>query len=308
MRVCACPSACLHACEFARPCLGLQDRRPRRGSAVYSGISCILGVTDPVPGWQPGSAYAVYGRGRVYGSWSMGRSKQYWYLAEQELVTADNLALWSTEDALKGMDEMWNWFHPYNAHALFSRTTRAVKVGFFEVPRAVPMVGGGGGRGGRGEGGVGGEAGSDGLRRGAVSGHCVALIGDAAHAMLPTLNQGGNASIEDAAVLAGALAKHCAPFWLEDGGNSSSSSSRRSSLPEHEGPSFVVAAALEDYSRARASRVRQLMAMSRSTAMWQTSYNPIVQALHRAMLRWSPESIMQQRLDYAFGYKAESAL
>ncbi|CAI5948468.1 unnamed protein product [Closterium sp. NIES-64] len=88
------------------------DRKPSRGSAAYSGISCILGVTSSVPDWLKGSAYWVLGPGKVYGTWSMGRDKQYWFLSEQELITADNLAMWTPSDALKGMDDMWNWFHP----------------------------------------------------------------------------------------------------------------------------------------------------------------------------------------------------
>ncbi|CAI5482276.1 unnamed protein product [Closterium sp. Yama58-4] len=173
------------------------DRKPSRGSAAYSGISCILGVTSSVPDWIKGSAYWVLGPGKVYGTWSMGRDKQYWFLSEQELITADNLAMWTPSDALKGMDDMWNWFHPYDAHAMFSRTVRAVKIGFFELPADAPWVGGApsvGGGGGKVEGRVvvGGE-------------NRVVLMGDAAHAMLPTVNQGANSAIEDAAVLARAL-------------------------------------------------------------------------------------------------------
>ncbi|CAI7817926.1 unnamed protein product [Closterium sp. NIES-54] len=297
------------------------DRKPSRGSAAYSGISCILGVTSSVPDWLKGSAYWVLGPGKVYGTWSMGRDKQYWFLSEQELITADNLAMWTPSDALKGMDDMWNWFHPYDAHAMFSRTIRAVKIGFFELPADAPWVGGapsvGGGGGGKVEGRVvvGGE-------------NRVVLLGDAAHAMLPTVNQGANSAIEDAAVLARALTKYCFSPTMQHSISSDSSSTGSSSDSSSEGstegttssssPSVVynwqneavaaVPTALAAYAAAREARVRRMIAVSRRTGQWQTSYNPLVQRLQQGLMQFTPQSAMERSMDWMYKYRGPEGM
>ncbi|GJP56111.1 hypothetical protein CLOM_g15165 [Closterium sp. NIES-68] len=294
------------------------DRRPTRGSAAYSGISCILGITSSVPDWLKGSAYWVLGPGKVYGTWSMGRDKQYWFLSEQELITADNLAMWTPSDALKGMDDMWNWFHPYDAHAMFSRTVRAVKIGFFELPADAPWVGGApnGGAGGGGGGKVAGRVVVGGENR-------VVLLGDAAHAMLPTVNQGANSAIEDAAVLARALTKYCVAPTMQHSrssstssststnGNSSNNSSSSSSSSTYEWrneASAAVPGALAAYAAAREARVRRMIGVSRRTGQWQTSYNPVVQRLQQAVLQWTPQSAMERSMDWMYKYRGPEGM
>lgn len=106
----------------------LQDVFPEGSTTpLYSGISCLLGVTSSVPESIKGSAYWVLGKGRMYGTFSMGRKKQYWFLTKKEpLADAEGLGSsgggsggagaaeglgrleegkWTPTDAILGMDE-----------------------------------------------------------------------------------------------------------------------------------------------------------------------------------------------------------
>ncbi|GBG89345.1 hypothetical protein CBR_g49055 [Chara braunii] len=238
----------------------------------YSGISCVLGVTKSVPESVQGNVYWIFGPGRVYGTWSMGKQKQYWFLGEREGFQPTNgnsngngsitgggygkgganngngagSQLWSDDAALKGMDRMWNWFHPYDHHAMFNRTTRMVKVGMFETPWRGPWSRGN-----------------------------IALVGDAAHAMLPTINQGANMAIEDACAVARALAYET--NRLSD--------------------------ALSRYEEFRKKRVRRLMHVARVVGFMQTTDNNFVRKMNEIAFKVAPQSIFERSMDWIMSYK-----
>lgn len=300
-------------------CCVLQDVS-REGSTTpqYSGISCLLGVTSSVPESIKGSAYWVLGKGRMYGTWSMGRKKQYWFLTKKEPLIGpqgdsttsssssgaraeDGLGRleegkWTPTDAILGMDEQWNWFHPYDHHAMLSRTVRAVKVGFYEMPQGQRLFLVGPPRGGLGT--------------------RVAILGDAAHAMLPTVHQGANLAIEDAAALAQALTARCKSLGAGAGGAEPSGGARRqgggakphiveSSSGDH-ALSECLQLALEDYTSVRASRVQKVAGMSRRTGLWQTSENAGVDFVRTGALKWIPHYTVERSLDWIYNYTVPS--
>jgi salicylate hydroxylase len=105
-----------------------------------------------------------------------------------------------------------------------------------------------------------------------VSGR-VALVGDAAHAMAPSAAQGGAQAIEDAWVLAAALAE------------------RSDDLP----------AALRSYETTRRSRVEKIAReAARNLAVYNMRGPPA--AARNFVLKMLPESRMLQRVDWLFGW------
>eukprot|EP00475_Leptophrys_vorax_P012926 TRINITY_DN19301_c0_g1_i2.p1 TRINITY_DN19301_c0_g1~~TRINITY_DN19301_c0_g1_i2.p1 ORF type:complete len:119 (+),score=7.88 TRINITY_DN19301_c0_g1_i2:87-443(+) len=116
--------------------------------------------------------------------------------------------------------------------------------------------------------------------------------------MLPTVNQGANCSIEDAAVLARVLAKHCGQQVVEGAGAGGGGS----------GVGSAVSAALAEYAAVREERVKRLMGLSRRTGLWQTSYNPVVQRLQQAALRWTPQAAVERSMDWIYKYRGPEGL
>jgi 2-polyprenyl-6-methoxyphenol hydroxylase-like FAD-dependent oxidoreductase len=104
-----------------------------------------------------------------------------------------------------------------------------------------------------------------------VSGR-VALLGDAAHAMLPNLGQGGCQAIEDAAVLGASLAN-----------------------------GTPVTEALRAYERSRKPRAEKVARQSRQMSGLAHQRNPAVVALRNIAMRAAPAGATLRRLDDLVG-------
>jgi FAD-dependent urate hydroxylase len=104
----------------------------------------------------------------------------------------------------------------------------------------------------------------------------VAVLGDAAHPMLPNLGQGACQAIEDAVELGGALAR------VED-----------------------VPAALAAYSRRRAKRTAAVVRASRRMARIAHLQNPVAVALRNWLMQAEPSSASRRRLAPIIGYEIE---
>lgn len=107
----------------------------------------------------------------------------------------------------------------------------------------------------------------------------VALVGDAAHAMMPSLGQGGNQAIEDAVVLA----------------HHASVPTRHTAVPTHpsgSAPAFVPSAALAAYTAERLPRTTAIVRKAaRTGAVTLLSARPAValrSALVRSVSRFGP--------------------
>lgn len=102
----------------------------------------------------------------------------------------------------------------------------------------------------------------------------IALLGDAAHAMLPTLGQGGCLALEDAVVLATVLS---APGEVPGGGD---------------GPGGVdIGAALMAYDQARRPRDQRLAAASDQIAKITQLRHPAALFLRDLMVRLTPPKL-----------------
>ena len=104
-----------------------------------------------------------------------------------------------------------------------------------------------------------------------VSGRA-ALLGDAAHAMLPNLGQGGCQAIEDAAALAAALAT-----------------------------GVDVLDALTTYEHARKPRAEKVARQSRQMSGLAHQRNPAAVALRNVAMRATPAGATLRRLDHLVG-------
>jgi salicylate hydroxylase len=106
-----------------------------------------------------------------------------------------------------------------------------------------------------------------------MAGARLALLGDAAHPVLPFLAQGGALAIEDAAVLAAALARHPAN----------------------------VAAALAAYAAGRRRRARRIQANARRNGIVFHAAGPVALARDLVMRRLGPDG-MAQRYAWIYGW------
>ncbi|MFK4542518.1 2-polyprenyl-6-methoxyphenol hydroxylase-like FAD-dependent oxidoreductase [Streptomyces tendae] len=107
----------------------------------------------------------------------------------------------------------------------------------------------------------------------------VTLLGDAAHPMLTSLGQGAAMAIEDAVVLADAMARH-----TDD-----------------------PRAGLRAYEDARRERTRAMVANARRTSDLEQLEHPVATALRNAFLRWVPKSVLARPLEAALTFTPPGA-
>ena len=99
----------------------------------------------------------------------------------------------------------------------------------------------------------------------------VALIGDAAHAMMPNLAQGGAQALVDAVVLADALGKHGA-----------------------------TAEALRDYQRRRIGTARRTVKLSRQVGKLAHLRSGQLRRLRNVVMRNTPDFLTRKRMERLF--------
>lgn len=104
----------------------------------------------------------------------------------------------------------------------------------------------------------------------------VTLLGDAAHPMLTSLGQGAAMAIEDAVVLAHAVARHPGD----------------------------PRAGLRAYEDARRERTRTMVTASRRTSALEQLEHPAATALRDTFLRWVPKSVLSRQFEAALTFPA----
>ncbi|MET9836052.1 FAD-dependent monooxygenase [Streptomyces sp. NPDC006385] len=144
---------------------------PHHPGAVYSGFTTWR-VVIPVPGAQFAS-HETWGPGRIWGSHPLKDGRVYAYAAA--LAPAGERA--SDDEKAELLRRYGDWHEPIPAILAAARPEDVLRHDVHHITEPLPAY-----------------------HRGRV-----ALLGDAAHAMPPTLGQGGNQAIEDAVV----LAHHC---------------------------------------------------------------------------------------------------
>ncbi|MEU6218524.1 FAD-dependent monooxygenase [Streptomyces sp. NPDC047022] len=141
---------------------------PGHPGAVYSGFTTWR-VVIPVPGAEFDS-HETWGRGRMWGTHPLNDGRVYAYAAA--VVPAGRRA--PDDEKAELVRLFGDWHDPVPAVLAAARPTDVLRHDVHHIAEPLPAY-----------------------HRGRV-----ALVGDAAHAMPPTLGQGGNQAIEDAIVLA----------------------------------------------------------------------------------------------------------
>ncbi|WP_328441691.1 FAD-dependent monooxygenase [Streptomyces sp. NBC_00444] len=144
---------------------------PQHPGPVYSGFTTWR-VVIPVPGAEPAS-HETWGRGRIWGTQPLKDGRVYAYAAA--LAPAGERA--PDDEKAELVRLFGDWHDPIPAVLAAARPEDVLRHDVHHIADPLPA-----------------------FHRGRV-----ALLGDAAHAMPPTLGQGGNQAIEDAIV----LAYHC---------------------------------------------------------------------------------------------------
>ncbi|MEU6179991.1 FAD-dependent monooxygenase [Streptomyces coeruleorubidus] len=144
---------------------------PGHPGPVYSGFTTWR-VVIPVPGAEFAS-HETWGRGRIWGTHPLKDGRVYAYAAA--MTPAGGRA--PDDERAELLRRFGDWHHPVPAVLAAARPEDVLRHDVHHIAEPLPSY-----------------------HRGRV-----ALVGDAAHAMPPTLGQGGNQAIEDAIV----LAHHC---------------------------------------------------------------------------------------------------
>jgi 2-polyprenyl-6-methoxyphenol hydroxylase-like FAD-dependent oxidoreductase len=182
----------------------------------------------------------AWGRGQLFGAARLTQERLYWFASARGPESSDRTARAERELLL---EQFGDWHAPIPAIIDSTAPEAIIRTPLRELRPMATWVSG-----------------------------RVALLGDAAHAMLPNLGQGGCQAIEDAAVLAASLASSA-------------------DVPE----------ALGAYERARKPRAEKVARQSRRMSGLAHQRNPAVVALRNIAMRAAPASATLRQLDDLVG-------
>jgi 2-polyprenyl-6-methoxyphenol hydroxylase-like FAD-dependent oxidoreductase len=210
----------------------------------YSGFTAWRGIVSPGPevlaALRPGE---YYGRGQLFGAGRVDEERVYWWASARLQQTESPFEPAEKETLLKRFE---GWAEPLAALVVATPADAILR----DLLRQRPPLS-------------------------HLAEDRVAMIGDAAHPMLPNLGQGAGQAIEDAVELAGSVA----------------------AAPDDLGT------VLENYSDRRARRVAGIVRQSAQMARIGHLRNPLAAGLRNAMMRAVPQSAVARRLDQVAGYE-----
>jgi 2-polyprenyl-6-methoxyphenol hydroxylase-like FAD-dependent oxidoreductase len=203
----------------------------------YSGYTCWRAVID-VPGMNIDEATETWGRGKRFGVVPLTGNRIYWY------ATLDSLpSIQAAPVSMEDLRNIYAGFHdPVQAILKMTREEQLIHGDISDFKPITKYAFGN-----------------------------VVLIGDAAHATTPNLGQGACMAIEDAVVLANALAAEDEP-----------------------------ASAFRLFEKLRLDRNTRVVNTSWSLGKLSQVSNPLLASLRNAAMRLTPESISERQLKFLY--------
>ncbi|WP_409345533.1 FAD-dependent monooxygenase [Paenibacillus sp. MBLB4367] len=221
---------------------GLFGHTPLR----YSGYTALRGISvfrDERYPMAAGGGFEAWGPGKRFGFSHLGKGRIFWFAA---INAPQGTMAPASERKRAALKHFRGWYDPIEAVIEATEGAAVLAHDIFDRKPASTWHDG-----------------------------CVALLGDAAHPMLPNLGQGGAQAIEDSLVLAACLEKH---------------------------PSDIPAALLA-YEQRRMARTNRIVRESRRMGRLVQLEHPAAIRMRNALLRAMPDRIQLGRLHWLLGYE-----
>lgn len=218
------------------------------GPLRYSGFTAFRGVTpfaDVNYTMEIGGGFESWGVGRRFGFSQLGEGLVFWFAA---INSPQGLEVPDWKDYV--LRQFGGWHRPIEAVV---EATDKAGILRHDIYDRKPL---------------------DAWSRGRV-----VLLGDAAHAMLPNLGQGGAQAMEDAYVLA-----QCLEYASDLSLNS-------------------IAAACKAYEKIRIPRANQVVRQSRRMARMVQMHHPIALSIRNHVLGLVPDAVKIKQLDWLLGHR-----
>ncbi|SFL82601.1 2-polyprenyl-6-methoxyphenol hydroxylase [Paenibacillus sp. 1_12] len=215
-------------------------------SLRYSGFTALRGISvfdDKRYPLDVGGGFEAWGPGKRFGYTYLGNGLIYWFAA---INSEEGTPYPAAERKQKALHEFRGWYQPIEAVIAATEETDILSHDIYDCRPTGRWTEG-----------------------------RVALLGDAAHAMLPNLGQGGAQAMEDALVLAQCLQS------VDTG----------------------IPSALQEYEQHRISRTTKVVRQSRLMAKVVQTEIPAAIRVRNWLLRKIPPSMHVKRFDWLLGFE-----
>ncbi|MDR6882387.1 2-polyprenyl-6-methoxyphenol hydroxylase-like FAD-dependent oxidoreductase [Bacillus sp. 3255] len=217
----------------------------------YSGYTAFRGVTpftDAEYSLEAGGGFESWGSGKRFGFSQLGEGLVFWFAA---INAPEGMAVPDRKDYV--LQQFGGWQKPIEAVV---RATDSASILRHDIYDCEPL---------------------DHWSRSRV-----VLLGDAAHAMLPNLGQGGAQAMEDAFVLAACLQE------------------------AEELSATGIAAAYRAYEGIRLPRANRVLRQSRRMARMVQMQHPFAMSIRNRVLRFVPDAVTVKQLHWLLGYRVST--
>lgn len=239
----------------------------------YSGVTAWRGVTDhPFPLAEQTQTFGPAGE---LGLIQLQDGRVYWYATGDDAEGA-----FAADEHAEMLRRFGGWHAPIREVVEATSPAQVLRHDLYRLPRPYPSF----------------------VRA------RIALLGDAAHAMLPTLGQGGCLALEDAVVLAAALSgRDQAPAGGEEKPAAGADAGTAEAARDRAG-SVDIGAALLAYDQARRPRDERLAAASDQIAKLTQLRHPVGVFLRDALVRLTPPKLAARSVARATDWHPPRAL
>ncbi len=211
----------------------------------YSGFTAIRGIanfSDERYPAETGGGFEAWGHGTRFGFTHIGQGRIFWFAA---INTAEGEEKSPSERKMEALSRLAGWYEPIEAVIAATGESAILRHDIYDRKPLKTWCSG-----------------------------RVALLGDAAHPMLPNLGQGAAQGMEDAIVLARCLAQD-----------------------------IVDENALKNYEHIRMKRANEIVRHSRLMGKMVQLENPVAVWIRNQIIRSIPAKVQSRRLDWVAGYE-----